>query len=507
MALTSRRFVYKSASEMWSACAGLRSAMITRTERYAALTVPKIMLPDGFDAMSTDQSHDYQSIGAQAVNHLANKLMLAMFAPSRPFMKLKPGKQAKADAAKMNLTDVQLNAILANGEREAIAALDNTGQRPRLFQVMRHLIITGNTLLYLGKDRLRTFGLKNYVVKRDVEGNVLHIVVREHLRFDELETKIVDLLRTRHSDESKVMFYRWIKREHNGSYTMSQWVDEVRLPKEYAGKWPADKLPYQALAWDLADEDDYGTGLVEEYVGDLEACSVLSEATVDGAVLGTEYRWMVNPTGQTSIDDINNSENGDALSGLPTDVAPTQGGNPQAITVAEQVNDKYERRISRGFLMGSAVIRDAERVTTEEVRLTAMELETAYGSVYSTLAVSLQLPVGNWLFDLIELKLGEADLKVTIVTGLDALSRNGDLENFRLAMGDMAAVTAVPPELAARMKWEEVAAFIGQGRGVDLRKFIMTDAEFSAKQLQQQQAQVAQRVATTAGESAATQGT
>ena len=497
---------YRTASQMWTACDGKRTGMLTRLERYAALTIAKVMYPINFDEVNTDDSHDYQSIGAQAVNHLSNKLMLAMFAPSRPFVKLKPGKKAKQQAEKMRLTEVQLNSFLANGEREAVAALDNSGQRPKLFQVMRHLIVTGNALLFLEKEAMRVIGLRKWVVKRDIKGRILHLVIREQVCFDELDKDIVKLYRSQYQEDQEVLLYKWVKREDNGSYTMTQWLDEKQLPKEFNGRWPEAQCPYRVITWDLADESDYGTGLVEEYIGDLEACSVLSESVVDGGVLGTEYRWMVNPNGVTSIDDLNASENGDALPGLPTDVAPSQGGNPAAIQVADQVNDKYEKRIARGFLMGSAVIRDAERVTTEEVRLTAQELETAYGSVYSTLAASLQKPVAEWLFAAIDLNLSGADLDVTIVTGLDALSRNGDLENFRLAMGDMAAVTSVPPELAARMKWEEVAAFVGQGRGVDLTKFIMTDAEFAKVQQAQQEQRMAQQVATTAGEAAVTQG-
>lgn len=497
--------MHRTASSLWSACDGLRRGLITRVERYAALTIPKVCLPDGFDHNATDQSHDYQSIGAQAVNHLSNKLMLAMFAPSRPFAKLQAGPKAKQQAAAARLTENQLDSILAKGERDAIKVLDDRAQRPKLFQVMRHLVVTGNVLLVLEKRGLRVIGLKNYVVKRNVWGEVMHIVIREKVKFDELEPKIVAALRQRYQDDTEVCFYKWIKREPNDSYTMTQWVDEIRLPKEYDGRWPADRLPYQAITWDLADEADYGTGLVEEYIGDLEALSVLSESVVDGGVLGTEFRWMVNPTGQTSVEDLNNSENGDALPGLPQDVAPTQGGNPVAIQVAQVILDGYERRVSRGFLMGSAVIRDAERVTQEEIRLTANELETAYGGVYSTLASSLQKPVAQWLFDAIDLNLKGADLNVTIITGLDALSRSGDLENFRAAMGDMAAVVSVPPELAARMKWEEVAAFVGQGRGIDLAKFILTDAEFANKQAAAQADQAAQTIATEAGVAEATQ--
>ena len=495
--------MFNSASELWMACSGQRTGLVTRVERYAALTIPKVCYPDNYDSDNTDESHDYQSIGAQAVNHLSNKLMLAMFAPSRPFAKLQAGPKAKKQAEAMKLTETQLEGILANGERQAIKELDSRGQRPKLFAVMRHLVVAGNVLLVLEKRGMRVIGLKNYVVKRNIWGEVMHLCIKENVKFDELDKDIIRMYRKQYSDDTKVEFYKWIKREDNGSYSMSQWVNEYRLPVAFDGRWPADKLPYQAVTWDIADESDYGTGLVEEYVGDFEALSVLSESVVDGAVLGTEFRFMVNPTGQTSVEDMNNSENGDALPGLPADVAPTQGGNPIAIQVANETLEKYERRVSRGFLMGSSVIRDAERVTQEEVRMTAQELETSYGGVYSTLAGSLQKPVARWLFDAIKLDLNGADLEVTIVTGLDALSRNGDLENFRMAMGDMASVVNVPPELAARMKWEEVASFIGQGRNIDLSRFIMTDAEFAEVQQAQAEQRVGETVATEAGTVAA----
>ena len=495
----------RTASQLWTAYDSKRSGLLTRVERYASLTIPKICLPDGFDELNLDQSHDYQSLGAQAVNHLCNKLMLAMFAPSRPFAKLVPGKKAKAAATNAGMTDTQLDQILAKGERDAIKELDSRGQRPQLYRLLRHIVVAGNALLVLTKRGLRVISLRNYVIKRDIWGSVKTIIIREKVKFDELDANIVKMLRQRYQDDTEVSFYKWIKREENGSYTMTQWVDEIRLPKEFDGRWPANRMPYQAITWDIADESDYGTGLVEEYIGDLEATSVLSEAIVDGGVLGTEFRWMVNPNGQTSIDDLNNSENGDALPGLPADVAPTQGGNPQAIATAENVLDRYERRIARGFLMGSSVIRDAERVTTEEVRLTANELETAYGGVYSTLASSVQIPVAYWLFDTIDLKIKESDLDVTIVTGLDALSRNGDLDNFRLAMGDMASVSTVPENLAARVKWEEVGSFIGQGRNIDLNRFLMTDAEFAKVQEASAQARVREQAAAQAGVATANQ--
>lgn len=501
----------ESAQSCWTKLDSLKSSLMLRIERYASLTIPKICLPSGFNPESTDQTHDYQSLGAQAVNHLTNKIMLALFAPSRPFFRVQPGKLTEAQAAKAGIAKEQLGAVLAEMERKAVKELDARAQRPKLYTAIRHLIVAGNVLLVLGKDSMRVMGLRYFCVKRDAKGEVHTIIVKERLQFDELQTDVRAALPNKYNADTEVEHYRYIKRDANtGDYMMTQWVNETQLPEKFNGKWSPADLPYRVLTWDLADESNYATGLVEEYAGDFEAMSVLSESVVDGAVLGTEYRWLVNPTGITSADDLNASENGEALPGVPGDIAPTQGGNPTAITVADNVLQRFERRVSMGFLMQSGVTRNAERVTAEEVRLTAQELETAFGGVYSTLATGIQGPIANWLLDVADASIKGTDLMVAVITGLDALSRNGDLENLRMALSDLAQVTALPPEMQGRIKFDAIATFVGTGRGIDLTPFIMSDDEYSAKLQQQQQSRVNEAAATSAGEAtgqAAAQGT
>ena len=55
------------------------------------------------------------------------------------------------------------------------------------------------------------------------------------------------------------------------------------------------------------------------------------------------------------------------------------------------------------------------------------------------------------------------------------------------------------------MKFDEIKAFVGQGRNVDLDKFLMTDAEYAKVQEQQQASRMVETVGTEAG-IAATQG-
>lgn len=485
-------------SQVWTRLSARKNGLMTRVERYAALTIPKVCLPNGFDIESMPQSHDYQSLGAQAVNHVVNKLMIAMFAPSRPFFKVQEGKATKQKAAEAGLTDVQLGEVLAKMERDSVKALDGKGQRPKLYQVNRHLVVTGNCLLVTDKERLRVMGLRYYCVKRTAEGDLHTLIIREQLRFDELDHKIREQLSSLYQPDTLVYHYKLIERTDTG-FKMQQAINEQRLPPDWDAKWTKDKMPYHALTWDLADEANYGTGLVEDYAGDFEALSVLAESVVTGAVVGTEFRWIANPNGVTSVDDMARSVNGDVVAGSAKDVGTIAPPVAEGVKTAQVVQQDYVQRISRGFLMGSAVTRQAERVTAEEVRLTAMELEASFGGVYSALAPSMQTPLARWLLDTAGTSIAGTDLDIAIITGLDALSRNGDLENLRLALGDLAQMASAPEQVLQRIKWQELATFIGTGRGVELGKFLMNDQEFGQVQQAQMAQQQAQEVNTAGG--------
>ena len=499
---------YRSAEEAWSALHSLRSSLLLRCERYAALTIVKVMLPDGVDLMSMEQSTDYQSIGARCVNHLTNKFMATMFSPSRPFFRAGAGRATQADLKKLNMDESDLAQGLGKIEREAVALLDRRGQRPKLYQIMRNLIVTGNALLCEEGDELRAMGLKYYVVKRNCLGKVITLVIKEEVLFDELDHKAQTELAGMHNPDSKVCHYRWIQWDNDKKkYEMTQWVNTTKLGPAFESRWSSEDMPYHALAWDLTDEADYGTGLVEEYIGALEACSAMAEGVVDGAVAGTEMRWLVNPTGMTSAGDFNKSRNGDALPGRPEDIDSVTVGNAQSITVADTVLTRYEQQLSQGFLLFSGTVRNAERVTAEEIRQQAQELESAYGGVYSMLGRMLQGPVARWLIRGIDKELLKSDLTYTVITGLDALSRGSDLENLRLALTDLANLSALPPDLVGRFQYEKLVDFVGNGRGIDLRSLMKSEDEYKAWLDQQAQQRVAEQAAVNQSKVLPEQGT
>lgn len=488
-------------AELWSRLDTSAGGLIAKCERYAALTIPKLCLPSGVTT-STEVTNDYQSLGAAAVNHLNNRLMLALFRPGDPFFRLDPGKKTKAQLAALRMSPEELGTLLAGKELEAVSVLDQRAIRPKLYQAGRHLIALGNVVLELQKDTARTYGIKNFRVKRDAKGDVHTLVIAESVKFDELELPVQRVVPGKVA-ESQVTLYRAIRRQQDGRYRLQQAVDQTVLPEEFDGYWPANKMPYHVLAWDLADEADYGTGLVEEHLGDFEALSALSESLLDGTILTTEMRWLVNPGGVTTVEDFRRSVNGDAIAGQKGDVEAINGGDPRAIEVAIKVIEVYSQRIARAFLLQSAMVRDAERVTAEEIRAIAMELETAFGGVYSMLGLNWQKPVALWCLADVDMDIRGTDLTVTVLTGLEALSRNAKLEKLRAALGDLAMFEQLPDGLKQRINWPALAEFVGQGRGVNLLPFLKSEKQVRDEQEQAMNDEATTAAGVAAGEAAA----
>lgn len=488
-----------TAASRWGQLDADRRSFLTRCEAYASYTLPKLCPLDGATQNNTEQRHDWQAVGAQAVNHLANKFMLAAFAPSRPFFRLDVAEDLMAQYIEMGATETEIAEAMSVGERKAIKILDGTASRPKMYEATKHLIVTGNVLLILGKDSIRIVGIKNYVVKRNVEGKPIEIMTRDNVLFDELTPDVQAYLRTRGITgkagcQQKVDLYRWIKyNAETGDMQMTQHVDNFDLPAKFGGKWPEERCPYRPLTWDLSDKDDYGTGLVEDYAGDFAGLSALSKAQIEAAILASQFRWLVNPGGITQPEDLERSENGSVVPGSANDISIVQSNKAADLAAVQAIGSEYISRIGRGFLLGTAVTRDAERVTAEEIRMQATELESSLGGVYSRLAVDFQTPMAYWLLDKAKLSIKGQKVKPIIVTGLDALSRNGDLENLKLWLSDMGAVTTLPPALQQQLNMREIAVELAAGRGIQSSRFMKSQDQVAQEKeaAMQQQANMA----------------
>ena len=483
-----------TAESNWQALTAKRTAFMDRCELYASYTLPKICPPRGYDQNTHELSHDYQAVGAQATNHLANKIMLSLFAPSRPFFRADPDDKMAASFAEQQITPATVAEALAQAEKAAVNKLDRMALRPKLYEVIKHLIITGNVLYYMHEKESRVIGLNKYLVRRSPSGRIVEFMIGDRVRVDELSEAVQRAMQPRRNADDEVNHYRWFTRKGD-DFVMTQWIDSQRLPDNFNGKWSEETCPYRVLTWDLSDGADYGTGLVEDYSADFAGLSALSRAQVVGAVLASEFRWLVNPAGMTKPEDFEASQNGSAIPGNEGDIVLIQSGKANDLQVTLNLSTEYVNRIGRGFLLGASLVRNAERVTAEEIRLLANELETALGGAYSRLAVDIQLPMARWLMDMIGLTMNGSGFQPTIVTGLEALSRNGDLEELKALFMDLALVAQLPEVLQGRLQMEEVMKAFAAARRVQIASLFKSEQQLQQEQQAAQQRQIEQAAA------------
>ena len=104
---------------------------------------------------------------------------------------------------------------------------------------------------------------------------------------------------------------------------------------------------------------------------------------------------MVAPNGTTRAKALAESENGAIIEGSANDVSVLQVGKFPDFRVAQETMSKIEQRLSYAFLLNASVIRDSERTTAEEVRMTAQELQDSLGGIYGVLSQEFQIPLVN----------------------------------------------------------------------------------------------------------------
>ena len=149
------------------------------------------------------------------------------------------------------------------------------------------------------------------------------------------------------------------------------------------------------------------------------------------------------------------------------------------------------------FLLNSAVQRNAERVTAEEVRYMAQELETALGGVYSILSQEFQLPLVKLLLARLERtgkmpKMPKDAVKPQIVTGIEALGRGQDLNKLSQFLQMLQPLG--PQIIAQNLNVDDYIDRLGASLGIDTGGLVKT---LEQKAQEQQAVQMAQEQALT----------
>lgn len=484
-----------------------REEVMHRCERYAGWTIPSVFPEDNL--IEDDELQlDYQSVGAQAVTNLSNKIMMALFQPSRPFFRMNLSPEQLAEVQATGVDDAKIEAALAEAERTAMKNLNATNARIIMHEVIQHLIITGNSLFYMPKDMkepMCAYSLRDYSIKRDLRGRPVKIIIRETKSVSGLSDELQAIaVSNGYMEDDDVSIYTGIQKVDDDKFMVWQELEDLCYCHKKVGVYSKSELPWIPLTWNLARGKDYGTGLVELYAGDFHKLSTLADAINDYTVVMTDVKNLVNPAGMTDPRELSEAPSGAYVHGREQDIFVHQ---PQVANVSDFLTNQFEataRRIGAAFLLNTAVTRDAERVTAAEIRMQAQELESSLGGVYTRLATELQLPLAKRLLRNLDPMF--KDIEPVIVTGLESLSRNSELDNVRAFMQDMVVLSDVPDEVKLWMNFGNVIAVLGAGHGVDYKKFLKSEAQVQKDKQAAMQAQ-AQMAGMEAGAVAQAEGT
>ena len=141
-----------------------------------------------------------------------------------------------------------------------------------------------------------------------------------------------------------------------------------------------------------------------------------------------------------------------------------------------------ERRLLEAFLVMN--VRNAERVTAEEVRLTQLELEQQLGGIFSLLTTSFLIPYLDRTLLVLQRsnelpKLPKDIIRPQIVAGVNALGRGQDREALTMFMQTVAG-TVGPEALMKFINPIEAIKRLAAAQGIDVLNLVKTPDEIES---------------------------
>ena len=485
-----------SAKTRYDSLASERSQFLNIAEEAAKLTIPYLIRgEEEFMRGAKNLSTPWQSVGAKGVVTLAAKLQLALVPVNTSFFKLQINDSMLGQVDPNMKSELDLSfAKIENTIMDSIAASDD---RVVIHQALKHLVVSGNALVFMGKDGLKIFPLHRYVIERDGNGNVIEIVTKEKISkklLPDFEDNLTVQDESEHSDNVDV--YTHVRRDNN-RFLWHQEVNDKIIPKSVS-KAPVETTPWLPLRFNTVDGEPYGRGRVEEFMGDLKSLEALSQAITEGSAAAAKVVFVVSPSSTTKPATLAAAGNGAIVQGRPDDIGVVQVGKQADFATAYQMMQTLEKRLSEAFLVLS--VRQSERTTAEEVRMTQMELEQQLGGLFSVLTVEFLVPYLNRKLSVFE-KTGEIPkipkgiVNPTIVAGINALGRGQDRESLGQFLTTISQ-TMGPEATQQYINPEEVIKRLAAAQGIDILNLVRSMQEVQGEQQaavqQQQQADLQQ---------------
>ncbi len=491
-----------TAKQRYDRLSSRRSQFLNSARQAADLTLPYLIREDELTSKSSLRlPQPWQSTGAKGVVTLASKLMLALLPPQTSFFKLQVNDINLPQELGPQIRS-ELDLSMAKIERTIMESIAESGDRVVVHQALKHLVVAGNALVFMSKEGLKLYPLNRYVVDRDGNGNVIEIVTKETVSKKLVKNFYPDLMEPSVVDDTTMpddecIIYTHVTRDNNRWVWHQEMFDKI-LPKSQ-GKAPIDANPWLVLRFNHVDGEVYGRGRVEEFLGDLKSLEALSQAIVEGSAAAAKVVFTVAPSSTTKPQTLAKAGNGAIIQGRPDDIGVVQVGKTADFQTAYQMIGTLTQHLNEAFLILN--VRDSERTTAEEVRMTQLELEQQLGGLFSLLTVEFLIPYLNRKLNVAQ-KTGEIPrlpkggiIRPTIVAGINALGRGQDRESLAQFL-TVIAQTLGPQAIGQFVNTDEVIKRLAAASGIDVLNLVKSMEELEQAhqhQLEEQHAMMEQQ--------------
>lgn len=448
--------------QQWARLEGNRKQALERARKVSQYTLPYVCPPENQNPDTVTSASGFSSFCAQGVTNLVTKLNIALFRPSKPFFRLSPtasGMQAIVANHGEAAASV-IDKMLAEREEASMEQWNKRADSTVILAILEGLVVTGNVVVYKddvhGREKFRAINLQDFVIERPANGMITRLIIRDSVMVGELDDATLKKLpRELKEDPTRnvSLFSGW---EFTGTkdglftYRMVQDVEDINVYQSKTDQ-TEDEVPWFFVGGRRAPKATYCNPLIYPSISDIIVHHELSEAIVNGSLDAANVFWMVDPDLGTNVEDIEAAQMGDVVNGKNGSVQAMSTGSISIIMSLHQMRQELESKLSKAFLQTIDAMQVKSSITATEVRAIVQELERVYAGVYAELAHSLQLPLAKRLMASAGFEL-DGSMELTVLTGMDSMSRQTDLDNLNAwatALANAAQVKALADQLLA----------------------------------------------------------
>ena len=470
-------------SEFYSKGLSDRNSYENTAEKISLITLPYLMRKDGATSSTKMVSSASQSFNGSLLNNLKAKMGMSLLPPSTSSFRLKPDASEMMELFGDNEQAREAVATeLAMAMDNINSELENQQIRSDMFDMVLQLIAVGSVVVEkIPNDGIQLHTLKNFVVKLDARGRPLKICIKEVLVFlpDGIEVK---------KKQEEYELYTMCEYDNDAkNWVVTQDLDGEAVGEEKRYK-DYDSLPFRYLGWTWMTGETQHRPFAEDYFADMLQVDKLSMLNTAGAITAAKVLLMVNPRGgRTRKQDVALSSNGDVIDGHADDVTAFQLQKSHDFSVSNEREQEIKKQLLKSFLDTGSVTRDAERVTAEEIRVMAQQLESStLAGVYSKLSLGWSKWIVQHIMNEINTKF--ESVEVDVLTGLDSLGRSQEGQKLDSFVNKLASTEKLSwikdGELIRRWASYDGVNTIGLVKTTEEKR---AEAQEQAKQQQEQQ--------------------